>query len=115
MKRLDRDAMKRAIEELHRKGGADAEQIALKLANEPWADVGRYGSFCCQYEHLQLRPWQTPPCWLRDDDDVADALSRPDDHTGRRTAAEIVKRLLAAGLSRYEPDPLGALATATSS
>jgi hypothetical protein len=29
---------------------------------------------------------------------------------GRAAAAELLRRLLAAGLSRYEPDPLRALA-----
>lgn len=47
---------------------------------------------------------------LRTDDDVRDALSMPHDHSGRREAGEIVQRLLAAGLSRYEPNPLEALA-----
>jgi hypothetical protein len=28
---------------------------------------------------------------------------------GRRAAAELLRRLLAAGLSRYEPDPVNAL------
>ncbi len=51
-----------------------------------------------------------PPCWLRDDRYVQAALSMPHDLSGRREAGEIVQRLLAAGLSRYEFDPLGALA-----
>jgi hypothetical protein len=109
MKRIDREAMRRAIEELRRKGGEDLRQIEQKLRDEPWEDVGRFAAYFCQDEHLQLEPWQVPPCWLRTDRDVEAALSMPHDHSGRREAGELVQRLLAAGLSPYEPNPLEAL------
>ncbi len=112
MKRVDREAMKRAIEELRREGGEDARQIEQKLRDEPWEDVGRFAAYSCQDKHLQLQPWQVPPCWLRTDRDVEAALSMPHDHSGRREAGELVQRLLAASLSRYEPDPLTALEAA---
>jgi hypothetical protein len=51
--------------------------------------------------------------WLRTDSDVAAALATPPpDLSGDRTAGQLVERLLAAGLSRYEPDPEVALAKA---
>ena len=103
MKRVDRDAMRRAIEEVRSWVGPDAEQLLQKLAAEPREDVGRFASYSAQDVHLQLRPWQTPPSWLCNDRDVEDALSMPDDHTGRRAAGEIVKRLLAAGLAVMSP------------
>jgi hypothetical protein len=108
--RVDRDAMKRAIEELRRGGGEDARQIEAKLASEPLDDVGRFAAYSCQDKNLKLQPWQVPPCWLRTDRDVEAALSTPHDHSGRRAAGEIVQRLLGAGLSRYEPNPPAALA-----
>jgi hypothetical protein len=110
MKRVDRAAMKRAIEEVRRKGGEDQRQIEAMLASQPWEEVGAFAAYSCQDDNLQLEPWQVPPCWLRTDDDVRDALAMPHDHSGRREAGEIVQRLLAAGLSRYEPNPLEALA-----
>jgi hypothetical protein len=110
MKRVDRAAMKRAIEEVRQKGGEDLRQIEQKLRDEPWEDVGQFAAYSCQDDNLQLEPWQVPPCWLRDDDDVQAALSMPHDHSGRREAGELVQRLLAAGLSRFEPNPIRALA-----
>jgi hypothetical protein len=95
---------------VRRKGGEDARQVEQKLRDEPWEDVGQFAAYSCQDDNLQLEPWQVPPCWLRDDRAVQAALSMPHDHSGRREAGELVRRLLAAGLSRYEPDPLGALA-----
>ena len=61
MKRVDRDAMRRAIEEVRSWVGPDAEQLLQKLAAEPREDVGRFASYSAQDVHLQLRPWQTPP------------------------------------------------------
>jgi uncharacterized protein YoaH (UPF0181 family) len=59
---------------------------------------------------LQLRPWDWSPCWLETDADIAAALKLPaNDHTQQRRAAKIVQRLLALGLSRYEPNPLEAI------
>ena len=76
MKRVDREAMKRAIEEVRRKGGEDLRQIEQKLRDEPWEDVGRFAAYSCQDEHLQLEPWQVPPCWLRSDRDVEASKAR---------------------------------------
>jgi hypothetical protein len=44
---------------------------------------------------------------LLDDQDGADGPI-----FGRRAAAELLRRMLAAGLSRYEPDPIAALEAA---
>jgi hypothetical protein len=67
-------------------------------------DEGRRASavFCAYHRQcraLNLRPWEDPPCHIDlVDVDEADAA-----------AALLLRRLLAAGLSRYEPDPLAAL------
>ena len=47
-----------------------------------------------QMQKLGLPPWDAPPCW--------------GDTTG--AAGKLVKRLRAAGVSIYVPDPLAALA-----
>ena len=86
-----------------------ARQIADKLASEPWEDVGEFASYSAQCRALRLRPWQFPPCWI---DDIPAALNDPEPHRGLRTAGELLQRMLAAGLSRYEPDPLKALEAA---
>ncbi len=107
--RRDREAMARAIEQLRQQGGEDARQIEDKLARDPWEKVGSFASYSRQDTNLCLKPWQVPPCWLRTSDDLKAALAMPNDHSGRRAAGELVRRLLDAGLSRYEPDPIGAL------
>jgi hypothetical protein len=67
-------------------------------------------AFCashCQSRSLNLQAWQTPPMWVRDLDA---ALREPfGGKRGDREAAELLQRMLDAGLSKYEPDPLAAL------
>lgn len=85
--------------------GADIRPARAKcsLNGQDCAYIAIRASGICQYYALGLKPWQTPPCRLG-----PDAEQRPADKRGRL----LLQRLLAAGLSRYEPDPLRALAEA---
>jgi hypothetical protein len=75
---------------------------------EDWEVVGRFAAYAAQDNALRLKPWEMPPCWIRD---LAASLEvPPGDPRGERRAAELLKRLLDAGLSRYEPNPIAALA-----
>jgi hypothetical protein len=107
---VDEDALRRAIEIVRLKSPADREQIDHKLASEAWEDVGSFASYSAQSDALGLKPWQTPPCWV--DDLVGDINRGNDGVVGNYAAAKLLQRLLDAGLSRFEPDPLGALARA---
>jgi hypothetical protein len=59
-------------------------------------DFDAYGA---QIDALHLEPWQDPPCVI-DLDDV--------DENNEQGAA-LLRRMLAAGVSRYDPDPMRAL------
>jgi hypothetical protein len=110
LSRIDREAMARAIAQLRRRGGEDARQIERMLQDRPWREVGAFASYSCQDKALHLKPWQTPPCWLRSAGAIRAALATPPPDLGHeRAAGELVRRLLAVGLSRYEPDVPGAL------
>jgi hypothetical protein len=105
---VDRDALDRAIDICRtKKDPADREQIERKLATEPWREVGEFAAYSCQMDSLHLQPWQSPPCWV--DDLVSDIQGGPDGVGGDYEAARLLRRLLDAGLSRYEPDPIAAL------
>ena len=95
---------------------ASREQIERKLTEQGLEEAGQTAAYHCQDTALKLKPWMTPPCWLRTARDVKAALREalPDAH-GNRRAGELVERLLAAGLSRYEPDPVDALERAEQS
>jgi hypothetical protein len=55
-------------------------------------------------DSLHLKPWQEPPCWAGDDKPV----DRDGTH-GRAAAWALRRKLIKAGLSMYEPDPVAAL------
>ena len=54
-----------------------------------------------QGDALRLKLWQSPPCHLSEDGKVQDC-----DIEGQI----LLRRMVAAGLSIYEPDPIAALA-----
>jgi hypothetical protein len=80
----------------------------MMSAGRSFAEVGQFAAYCCQCRSLRLKPWQTPPMHGDAEPSHPDA----DDTHGYGAAAELLERLLAAGLSRWEPDPIGALEAA---
>jgi hypothetical protein len=105
----DREAMERAIAlSLGSRDRAEAERVRDMLRTRPRAEVGWSCAISCQEKVLRTRPWQPVPAA-----DYVAVTDRDDEGSpimGRAAAAELLRRLLAAGLSRYEPDPLRALA-----
>jgi hypothetical protein len=71
-------------------------QIEGKLREDGWYEAARFAAYSWQIDVLRLKPWQDPPCYGHLGDDAE--------------AAELQQRLEAAGLSIFEPDPIGALA-----
>jgi hypothetical protein len=106
MRKVDRHALRRAIERLKRIPD-ERERIIQKVIEEGFEGAGQFAAFSVQTDALNLMPWQPPPCWA-DVDGPEPAGRHPTD--GRRAAWLLARRLVAAGLSIYEPEPLAALA-----
>ena len=105
MNEIDRDALERALVACRAVSAARAKQLDSKLHDEPWEEVAQFASSCAQGRALDLMPWQSPPCRAN-----LGALSEPfGDPRAAPESAELLRRLLDAGLSRFEPDPLGAI------
>jgi hypothetical protein len=104
----DRDALTRALV-IARQDPMRAEQLDRKLANgESWDEVATFAALCVQSNALHLKPWQCPPCDSNNEIDPSEGVlygNRPDE-------VALLQRMLAAGLSRFEPDPMKALAEA---
>ena len=96
----DRAALAAAFEQYH-----NGEEFDL--------DKAKFASHCAQGRTLELRPWQIPPADI-DDPNNPDAGRRPDfpgaASDGRREAAKLLQQMLAVGVSRWDPDPLAAIA-----
>jgi hypothetical protein len=95
--RVDSEALRRALK-MARAEPEYREQMARKAEAEGWESAARFASYSLQIDNLGLKPWMDPPCF---------AEVRPDPE-----ALKILLKLLGAGLSRYEPDPIAALAEA---
>ena len=107
LKPTDREALQRAIELVRRESALQRQRIDDRLASgESWDKVARGCAYQCQIEALGLAPWQLPPTYAD-----PNALKEAYGH-GEREAAELLQRLTRAGVSRYEPDPIAALAAA---
>jgi hypothetical protein len=93
MTRKDRDALTRALAMAKTLDPAIANAVEAMLRTQSWQEAAECACFHAQVKSLKLRPWQAPPC---NSDDAVDAA-------GTR------RRLIALGLSIYEPDPLAAI------
>jgi hypothetical protein len=103
---VDWEALTRAIVVTRQEGPDRAEQLDHMLRHDTRERVGMFAVGCAQSRLLRLDPWQALPFRAR----LPDDLAKPrDDTRGERRAAELCKKLLDAGLSRFEPDPVGAL------
>src|SRR5262249_4918075 len=101
MTKVDRDALELAMK-LIRKNPGRAEQIDAKLKDEPWEKVAKFAAYVLKSETLRLKPWHETPSHVNEDDPPA----------RDREAAQLCRRMLALGISRYHPDPLGAVEAA---
>ena len=108
---IDRAALERAVE-IARQDPAQRHRIDERLAEgENWERVAGRCAVNCQHDALDLMPWQSAPLFYANHLDSV--LREPfGDPSGRREAGEVLQRLLRNGLSKFEPDPLGAIAEA---
>ena len=98
MTRNDKAALTQCME-IARRNPRRAEHLQAKLdSGQPWEEVASFAAFGMQIEALDLMPWQAPPCIADEDHD--------DPH--QPEAVKLLRRMLAAGVSRYDPDPMGA-------
>lgn len=96
---LDRDALQRCMD-IAMRDPDRAEQLKSKLDDgEDWADVADFAAYYVQSRNLHLKPWQEPPSCADEDD--------PNERD--KQAQKLLHKMLKAGLSRFEPDPRGAL------
>lgn len=103
----DNDALERAVK-LALADPDRAEQVRTMLRQDTWYEVAQFCASIRQEAALQLRLWETPPCDI--DPEMVDAIiaKGPLDNPAFG-GAKLLKRLLSAGCSAFEPDPLNAI------
>jgi hypothetical protein len=116
LSRIDREALTRALEIVRNRPEKEdpgrREQVDHLMKHEGWFTAADFCCYCCQSEVIRPRLWQPIPADI-DPADIETILARGDDGLGGEyAAARVLRRMLRAGLSRYEPEPLKALAEA---
>jgi hypothetical protein len=97
----DKQALKRAIKMARVESPESAGQIDRRMAEgQSFEEIGRSAAYGCQCRNLRLKPWESPPVYA-------------ELHPDQPGALELLNKLLAAGLSRWEPDPITALEAMT--
>lgn len=97
MTQTDKAALTQALEICRAESPGRAKQIKAKLRDEGWQSTAEFAAAHCQCEALNLEPWQMPPC-------RGDSEHHPD-----AAAKKMLEQMLAAGVSRWHPDPLAAI------
>jgi hypothetical protein len=92
----DRQALELAMATVMDGDDGRRRQIAHLLREQSWIEVAKFAAMNCQMEALRLKPWELPPC---------EVFSNEMDTEG----GKLLQRMVAAGVSKYHPDPLAAL------
>jgi hypothetical protein len=107
MEARDLEAMRRAIATL-RSDHELGPSVEAMLRDRGEQQTGEWAAGVLQVQALKLKPWEAAPSSTVDTKNPADVYGYRPREVG------LLRRLLAAGLSRFEPDPLGALAASES-
>jgi hypothetical protein len=92
----DVEAMKSAMYECVAESPERRRQLEKMRKLRPMHRVGAFASYVCQRRALGMTLDETPPCHIND-------LQHPD--PDEVEAARTLERMLAAGLSKWDPDP----------
>jgi hypothetical protein len=112
MRRVDLDALRRAIEWGKRCQKSEPQITVLPSPLPPegtpqWVEVATRIAVMAQAATLGLRPWQAEPCNVHDDGVI------DNDCYGRRPSEVMLRRkLIALGISIFEPEVLRAIEAA---
>jgi hypothetical protein len=99
----DITALELAVEQTLRERSDWGMQISCKIAEEGWRQAAEFAASHRQTIALHLKPWQLPPSDVVESD-AHDPL--------RAEAVRLLHKMLAHGVSRYDPNPLAAIAAA---
>jgi hypothetical protein len=90
----DHAALERAVAKVQ--GTQRAGELAELIRERGWHEAAKVAAYDCQCRALRLPAWEEPPCAAGINDESRAGL--------------LLRRMLACAVSRYDPDPLAAIA-----
>jgi hypothetical protein len=103
MERHDLEAMRLAISTM-RNDPEERETIEGMLRSQGEQAAGEFAAGLLQAKNLRLRPWEAVPAVTVDTQTPANVYGH------RASEIALLRKMLAAGISRFHPSPLEALA-----
>jgi hypothetical protein len=100
---IDREALDRALRLARAESPQERARLDSIEQDKGWHEAAVRAVYHLQIRSLELKPWQAPPMEARDVVNASGGYGRT------RKEVTLRRRLVAAGLSVYEPHPLGAL------
>jgi hypothetical protein len=89
----DLKALRECIEIQKKREPDRVEQIESMLRERSWLEAAQFACYSVQMDVLRLKPWESPPC----------------SSSGDEAAQKLLWKMLKAGVSEFDPDPLAAL------
>ena len=105
----DLEALDRALDMVLTGKDRDRAEQVQDIAGDDWFGAASLAAYDLQCKHLQLRSWEDPPLFVNADE--IDAILSQPGHS-QLAAAKLLKRMLAAGVSKFDPTPLDSIAAA---
>jgi hypothetical protein len=101
---VDREGLTRALAMARAQSEEEREHFDEMLSREGWQEVAHAAAYACQCRTLKLKPWQAPPIHVHDN-----VVTSPASYGHRPEEVALRRRMLAAKVSLYEPDPVAML------
>jgi len=112
---VDREALNRALQMVladpDRDRAAQVRSFLEDVDQDPdhgWWCAASFASYHRQFEHLQLDPWEAPPMEI-DPDQIENIIARGDQSDRLFGAAKLAKKMIAHGVSLYDPTPIDSI------
>jgi hypothetical protein len=102
----DRDALTRALALARAESESERERFDREEAESGWQWAAESAAYACQCATLRLKVWQAPPMHAGDVVTDAPCYGHRPEEVGLR------RRMLALGISVFEPDPIAAVQAA---
>jgi hypothetical protein len=99
---VDIEALERAFAIARAESAEEREHLDGIEAREGWVSAGESASYHLQCRNLKLKCWEAPPMHVHGDEIGQNYGTKPKE-------VKLKRRLLALGLSVYEPDPISAI------
>ena len=98
----DLDALRRAFETARAESDEEREHLDSIEAREGWESAAQSASYHLQCRNLRLKVWEAPPMHVHGDE-------IGQNYGTKAKEVKLKRRMLALGISIFEPDPISAI------